>query len=170
MAEEGVRESEAGSDLPPMVLEVRKQAGAAVHYSLSVEGETIASFDLEVAAEKDGAATRLSADLDLDRSALARLAGPDGESFPAVPDSLINIGLSKMLGEMAADIEAGRPLPAMGPAQLAGWNAPGAAERRATGEQSQAAAAAPTIPQPTASAAPMVDPDAEARKYLNGGN
>lgn len=171
MAEEGVRESDPTSDLPMMTLTVTKEQGSAVHYVLTLEGKQLASLDLEVAPAKGGAASQLSADLELDQRALARLGTPEGDGFIPLPDPIVNIGVAKMLGEMAAEIEAGNPLPAFGPAQLAGWDhkLPSPAERQAMSEEMQAAAAAPTPPQVTGSTAPMVDPNEEARKYLKGG-
>lgn len=169
MAEEGVRETEAGSDSAPLTLEVRKKYGKAVHYVLRLEDKEVASFDLLVSAEQGGEATRVGADIELDQAALRKLAGADGEHFPVVPDSLLNIGLSKMLGEMASDIEAGRPLPALGPAEMAGWNMslPSVAERKAIAEAQQDAAVAPTPIVPTGSVEPMVDPNAAAHNYLH---
>ena len=169
MAEEGVRETEAGSDTAPLTLEVSKKYGKEVHYRLTVEGKQVASFDLFVAAEKGGEASRVSADIDLDQAALRTLAGPDGEHLPVVPDSLLNIGLSKMLGEMAAAIEEGRSLPAMGPMDMAGWNRslPSVAERKAAAKAQQEAAYAPTPIEVTGSTEPMVDPNAAAHNYLH---
>ncbi|HEX8263308.1 MAG TPA: hypothetical protein VF547_10590, partial [Allosphingosinicella sp.] len=140
MATEGVVEREAEPGAPPVTFEVRKEPGKAVHYLLRIDGKVAGSVDLAVAPDKDGAASRLSADIELDQAALRKLAGDGPEEFPTVPDALLDIAAGQMLGEMAARIEAGTPLEPFGPDDMAAWqgHAPGAAEREAT----QAAAAA----------------------------
>ena len=173
MAPEGVREGADETEGPAMTLEVRKDEGKAVHYALSVDGRTIGSLDFTVIPDKGGSATRLAADVEVDQPALARQFGdPDakGDYVPA-PEAMVNLAVAGMLAEIAADIEAGRPLPTFEADDLASGDAriPSAGERREMREEMQEAAAAPTPPQSLGSTAPSVDPNAEARKYLNGG-
>lgn len=117
MAQEGVqvRAAELG---PPMTFEVRKERGRAVRYLLRLDGKVAGSIALKVAPDKDGAASRLSGDLDLDRKVLAAL-GPS--PLDSMPDALLELALSQQLGEMAAQIEAGTPLEPFSPEELEIW-------------------------------------------------
>jgi hypothetical protein len=117
MAQEGVqvRPAELG---PPMTFEVRKERGKALHYLLRLDGKLAGSIDLNVAPDKDGAASKLSGDVELDRKVLAAL-GPS--PLDSMPDSLLDLALAGQLGELAAQIEAGTPLEPFGPEDLAIW-------------------------------------------------
>lgn len=125
MAQEGVQTRPADSG-PLMTFEVRKERGKAIHYVLKVDGKVAGSIDLMVAPDRDGAATRLSGDVELDRKVLATL-GPS--PLDNMPDSLLDLGLAGRLGELATQIEAGTPLEQVSPEDLAIWN-----ENRAAGE------------------------------------
>ncbi|HYI41626.1 MAG TPA: hypothetical protein VE053_15060 [Allosphingosinicella sp.] len=173
MAPEVTRVIPAENDGPPMTLEVRKDAGKAVHFALSVEGRTIGSVDLSVTPDQGGAASRLAADVELDQAALAKRFGdPDatGEWVPA-PEALVNLTVGQMLGELARDIEAGKSLKMFDSGDLAGLRSrmgnsgPGGEMR----EEMRDTAPAPMKAQPFGSTKPMVDPNAEARKNINGG-
>lgn len=117
MAREGVqvRPAELG---PPMTLEVRMERGKAIHYVLKLDGKVAGSIDLNVAPDKDGTASRLSGDVEIDRKVLATL-GPS--PLDSMPDSLLDLGLAGMLGEMAVQIEAGTPLEPLRPEDLEIW-------------------------------------------------
>ena len=117
MAQEGVqvRPAELG---PPMTFEVRKERGKAIHYLLKLDGKLAGTIDLNVAPDKDGAASRLSGDVELDRKVLAAL-GPS--PLDSMPDSLLDLALAGQLGEMAAQIQAGTPLEPLRPEDLEIW-------------------------------------------------
>ena len=118
MAQEGVqvRPAELG---PPMTFEVRKERGKAIRYVLRLDGKVAGSIDLTVAPDKDGAASRLSGDVELDRKVLAAL-GPS--PLDSMPDPLLDLALAGQLGEMAAMIEAGTPLEPVRPDDLKIWS------------------------------------------------
>lgn len=167
ITEEGVRERAAEAGAPAMVFAVTKEPGKAVHYLLTIDGKVAGSVDLAVAPEEGGAASRLSAEIELDQAALKTLidsAGPN--DFFAMPDALINAAAGQALAEMARKIEADLPLEPWGPEDLAGWNSHGGHSHEEGGEMHAGAEAAPG---PLGSTEPMVDPNAEAEKYLKGG-
>lgn len=118
MAQEGVqvRPAELG---PPMTFEVRKERGKAIHYVLRLDGKVAGSIALNVTPDKDGAASRLSGDVELDRKMLAAL-GPS--PLDSMPDPLLDLALAGQLGEMAAMIEAGTPLQPIVPDDLKIWS------------------------------------------------
>ncbi|HEX9963640.1 MAG TPA: hypothetical protein VGB04_01500 [Allosphingosinicella sp.] len=172
MAPEGIRQAPLSSDLPAMKLEVRKEQGEAVHYILTMDGKQIGRLDLAVAGQKDGKSSTLAADIDVDQRALAKLMDPEtGDQFVPAPDMMINLTMNEVLGELAADIEAGRALPTMGPLSMSAWSnrLPTLGEAKAVREEMQEAASRPTAPVPTASAKPMVDPNEAAKAYMRGG-
>lgn len=117
MAPEGVqvRPAELG---PPMTFEVRKERGKAIHYVLKLGRKVAGSVDLNVAPDKDGSASRLSGDVELDRTVLAAL-GPS--PLDSMPDPLLDLALAGLLGEMADRIAAGTPLEPFGPEDLSIW-------------------------------------------------
>ena len=171
MAPEGIRETPPDGEMPRMKIEVRKDQGKSVAYIVSIEGKQVGRLDLAVAGEKDGKSTRLGADIDVDQRAIARLGDPTtADQYVPAPEMMVNMALSQVLGELAADIEAGRALPVIGPLSMSAWSnrLPSLNEQKAVREEMQEAASRPTEPVPTASAKPMVDPNASAKAYLNG--
>lgn len=159
MSEEGVMERGAEEGSPAMRFEVKKEPGKAVHYIFAIDGKTVGTVDLGVAPDKDGTASRLTADFELDQSALRKLDPGGPQDLPNLPKGLITIALSEQLGEMAAKIEAGTPLERIGPDRLDAWNGRGSG-----GGETQETASGPL-----GSTEPMVDPNEAARNYLNGG-
>ena len=162
MTPEGVLEGGGEEGAPAMRFEVRKEPGKAVHYLMTVDGKIVGSVDLGVEPDKDGAASLLTADFELDQAALKKLdpGGPD--DLPNMPRGLIAIAVSQQLGEMADKIEAGIPLESFDPDDLELWRPRGSAggERQASAD---------TATGPLGSTEPMVDPNEAARNYLNGG-
>jgi hypothetical protein len=179
MSPEGVqhRDPESG---PPMSFEVTKEPGKAVHWVLKIEGKVAGSVDLAVAPDKEGSASRLSADIDFDRTALRKVM-PGGEEVLAMPDAVFNVAALGLLGELAQKIEAGIPLDSFSPDDLAAWEGPRqSGDGEATGQTLQGADVSPkpirpdiSIEprpiQPTASTDPMLDPNESASNYLKGG-
>lgn len=166
---EGVQERGGVEGEPAVRFEVRKEPGKAVHYLLTIDGKVAGSVDLAVAPEGDGAASRLSAEIELDQAALKKMIAEDGPNdFFTMPDALINAAAGQALAEMAAKIEAGTPLDQWGPDELAGWNSHGG-HGHSEGEGMSILSASEAATRPTASTEPMLDPNAEAEKYLKGG-
>jgi hypothetical protein len=159
MSQEGVLERGAEEGSPAMRFEVKKEPGKAVHYILAIDGKTVGTVDLAVASEKDGAASLLTADFELDQAALKKLNKDGPDELPNMPRGLLTLALSQQLGEMAAKIEAGAPLETFGPDDLGVWRSRGSG-----GGETQETASGPL-----GSTEPMVDPNEAARNYLNGG-
>lgn len=159
MTPEGVLERGAEEGSPAMRFEVRKEPGKAVHYLLAIDGRTVGSVDLGVAPDKDGAASLLTADFELDQAALKKLNTDGPDELPNMPRGLLVMALSQQLGEMAAKIEAGTPLETFGADDLGVWRSRGSA-----GGETPVTASGPL-----GSTEPMVDPNEAARNYLNGG-
>jgi hypothetical protein len=119
-----------------------------------------------------GAETRLTGDIDVDqdllRASLRKKHGSDA-ALPNIPDFAFKMLMQKLLSEAANDIEHGEPLSgarrslAMASEPQEASTDP--AERRYQEEWKQRQAT-----QPISNAEPMVDPDADARKYLSGGS
>jgi hypothetical protein len=173
IAAAGVKESPPEKDGPRVKIEVSKDAGTAMHFRLSSDGKTVGSLDLTVIPDQGGKASRLAADVDVDQRAMAKvLLDADAEDYVPAPPAVVKLAVNKMLGELARDIEAGKALPTFDMSDVKSWNAQMVDAGRAGGmrEEMQRQAAAPTAPVPLGTTAPAIDPNAEARKYLNGGH
>ena len=114
------------------------------------------------AGQKDGAATLVSGDIEMDRKVVrAAFADQPGTDFADAPDLALKLGMKQMLAEAAKKIEAGEPI---GDADfnlrevIAREQRMSGAERREEERQRQEQAAAP-----------MLDPNQAARDYLKGG-
>jgi hypothetical protein len=118
-----------------------------------------------------GAETLLTGDIDVDqdllRASMRKKHGSD-VALPNIPDFAFKMIMQKLLTEAANDIEHGEPLSGAS-RSLAMAREPQEStdptERRFEEEWKQREAT-----RPVSNAAPMVDPDADARKYLNGGS
>jgi hypothetical protein len=162
MSPEGLQQGGRENGGPPMTFEVRKEPGRAVHYVLKIDGKVAGSIDFDIAPEQGGAASRLSADIDLDRAALRKVM-PGGDEVLRMPDAVFNLAAQGVLGEMAKKIEAGTPLEGFGPEDLAAWQA------HPSGGAGQGMSGELPVAGPLGSTEPMVDPNAAARNYLKGG-
>jgi len=169
ISDAGVRETPPFSDGPQMKIEVHKDDGTAMHFRLSSDGKTVGSLDLTVIPDQGGKASRLAADFEVDQPAIARMLGDkESQNYVPAPPILVNLAVNRMLGEIARNVEAGKPLGHFEIADVRSWKEQMADADRASEmrEEMQHEAAAPTAPDGTK---PAVDPNAEARKYLHGG-
>ena len=124
------------------------------------------------AAGEGGTQTRLTAELNLDTSALGDAFETDGGiALSLLQDRVVDASFARFMDEVVDDLEAGRPLR---PLRASDMGVRQSAEarleanprmRRARAEAQQRAAS-----RPMSDARPMVDPNRAADRYLNGGD
>lgn len=147
---------------------VAKTRGESIRYEILLDDRPVVTADLDFAPAEDGRATRMTAELEIDAYELgSAFETQAGVALSMIPDSYIDRQFASFLDDMVKDIEAGRPLPALGLARSgfkrSGSDSPDVATRRYQAESNRRAASRPAM-----DAAPMVDPDRSARQYLNG--
>ncbi|HEY0413994.1 MAG TPA: hypothetical protein VGD66_12730 [Allosphingosinicella sp.] len=148
---------------------VRKVEGRSIVLEALMGGKSVVRMELDFAPKAGGAATHMTADLDIDKAAIDQLDPAGHHELSHVPDFVIDTAFAKWMESNVKEIEAGRPLVpfdvASAPFQSrTAASDPGAAvaERRWEAESAQRRAVAPT-----ASARPMSDPNAAADRYLH---
>lgn len=114
--------------------------------------------------QNGGAETLVTADVAVDQAVMREaFAGTPQEKLSQVPDLAYRVGMQRMLKEWAERIEDGLPLAEGAESWMEPEHEPSpamAAQERRWEEQERRQAATK----------PMVDPGADARKYLNGSN
>jgi hypothetical protein len=118
-----------------------------------------------------GAETRLTGDIEVDQDTLrAGMRKRSGEdvALPNIPSFAFKMVMQKLLTEAANHIEHGEPLDgarhSLAMASRPQNDSTDPSERRFQAEWKQRQATAPST-----TGAPMLDPDADARKYMSGG-
>lgn len=168
LGDEGESEAPAGDFPERMTQRVAKVPNESIRYEVVLDGNTIFEIDVNFEPVEGGAATRVTAEMDLDKLALGGLIETEaGVALALVPDSFFDSRFAEMMGEMTSDVEAGRSLAFAGLGESGvQWRHDGGTSvsaRRAQAESAQRRAAAPMVrPEP------MVDPNRAARDYLNG--
>ncbi len=147
---------------------VEKTRGEAIRYEILLDDRPVVTADLAFAPAEEGRATRMTAELEIDAYEIgSAFETRAGVALSMIPDSYIDRQFASFLDDMVKDIEAGRPLPALG-LERSGFkrsrsDSVDVQTRRYEAEANRRAAS-----RPMTDAAPMVDPDRSARQYLNG--
>ncbi|HKX91852.1 MAG TPA: hypothetical protein VJM15_05430 [Sphingomicrobium sp.] len=144
------------------VTTIDRDPGKSLDLKVMIEGKQAVRMRFGVEPANGGADTRLTGDIDVDQAVLResiREQGGDDAKLPAIPSFAFDMAMKKVVAEIGKKIEAGEPL---------------------GGSRSTLAMATSPDPSPSASESrweqrrrqeaatrPMVDPDADARKYLN---
>jgi hypothetical protein len=171
LAQEGIVTPPGQSGPGPRVsFKVEKVTGQSIHYEIQFDRRPVVEADLTFApAGEDGRQTRMTAELDIDGFELGSAFQTEaGVALSMVPDRLIDMQFASFMDDMVRDIEAGRPLPALGTSRMGVRSAGDRVEtdpdrRRRRAEARQRAAA-----RPMTDARPMVDPNRAADRYLDG--
>lgn len=133
---------------------------------LFFDGKQGAEADMDFVPQNDGKNTLVIAKVHGDRAVLrTALAGTDKARLAYAPDWMLNLTMRPVLRQLAQQVEdgetGGNAFQDWTPADSeANW------EARLTPEQREAVAAG----QQYEATRPVVDPNADARTYLNGGN
>ncbi len=145
---------------------ISKTRGEAIRYEILLDDRPVVTADLTFAPAEEGRATRLTAELDIDAFELgAAYQTEAGIALSLVPGSFIDARFAAFMEDMAKDVEAGRPLPALR-ADRAGIrrsdhaDASRPARMRAARQDQQEAV------RPMMRPRPMVDPDRVARDQV----
>lgn len=159
------------SDTPELLARVEKEENREIQFEVLADGNQVVSVTLNFAPAQGGAATRVTAELDIDQSKLRSLEafGSAKEAIlPAdVPEPLIDMAFNRVMQDMVDDVEAGRPLE-LGASSADAWESTGGTSRSES--RSRAAEAQRAASRPMTRPAPMVDPNQAARDYMDGGN
>ena len=142
---------------------VTKVGGESIDYQVQLDDQVVAEAELSFAsAGEDGRQTRMTAEADLDEDVLgSALEMEAGMALSMLSDRIIDREFAKVMGRLAGEVEARRPLTRIGmdPAGL----------RRAKAQFGVGAgdfsSARHDAGRPMARAAPMVDPDRVAADY-----
>ncbi len=155
---------------PRISFKVEKVTGQSIHYEVQFDSKPVVTADLNFAAAgDDGRQTRMTAELDIDTSALGPEFQTDrGVALSMLQERFIDAEFARFMDTMVAEVEAGHPLPPLGTHSLGVREVSNGMEadpglRRARAEARQRAAA-----RPMNDARPMVDPGRAANRYLNG--
>ena len=169
LAAEGSRSESAGDGSGrTATIRVEKTRGESIHYEILLDDRPVVTADLAFAAAEEGRATRMTAELDIDAYELgSAFETQAGVALSLIPDSFIDRQFASFLDDMVKDVEAGRPLPALGLArsgiQRSGSDSTNVTTRRLHAEAQRRAAS-----RPVTDAAPMLDPTQAARDHVNG--
>ena len=158
------------ADTPELTARVVKSEGSEIRYEVTSEGKEVVSVVLGFEEAKGGAATRVTAELDIDQPqlrALAAFGGAEEQILPAnMPEPLIDMAFQHLMQQMTDDVEAGRPIEALGSGGERAWRTTrpeGASANRSQARMRQHEAA-----RPMNRAAPTMDPNEAARAYREG--
>jgi hypothetical protein len=140
---------------------IERVPGKSLDLKVVIEGKQALRLTFGIEPENGGSDTRLSADIDVDqevlRASIRKTAGGD-VAMPTMPSFAFDLAMQKMLKGIAAKLERGEPL-GSGRHALAMAN-PSSGMEGGWGERDF------ERPISTSSAAPMVDPNAAAERYL----
>ena len=157
---------------PRISLVINKVDGQSIHYEIRFDQRPAVVADLTFAAAgEDGRQTRLTAELNLDTSALGEEFQTEGGiALSLLQERVIDGQFAQLMDHMADDIEAGRPLSPLRASDMGVREASARMDSdprviRARAEANQRAAS-----RPMNNARPMVDPNRAADHYLNGGD
>lgn len=169
LAPEGSRTSPAGEGIDrTATVRVEKTRGEAIRYEILLDDRPVVTADLAFAPAEEGRATRMTAEIDIDAFELgSAFETQAGVALSLIPDSYIDRQFASFLDDMVKDVEAGRPLPALGLAR-SGIKRSGSESTNVTTRRIQAEANRRAASRPVADAAPMVDPTRAARDHVNG--
>jgi len=160
--------AQPGADGAPSVTRrVVKVPGESIQLEYLLDNRPVLDVELNFEPGAQGRGTRLTAEFDVDAYELgAAFETEAGLALSMVPDSYLDAQFANFMGDMADDIEAGRPLPPLG-LQESGLQPKRTASsvegRRSQARSEQRAASAPMV-RPR----PMVDPDQAARAHIRG--
>ncbi|MEA3046967.1 MAG: hypothetical protein QOJ53_1299 [Sphingomonadales bacterium] len=166
---EGVASEEAaGEGRRRISRRIDKELGEAIHYEILIDDRPVLDVDLHFAPGPDGRGTRMTAEFDMDAYELGSTYETSaGLALSMVPEGYIDQQFARFMDDMADDVEAGRPLPplSLGRAGMrrASTTPTSLSERRYQAERDRREAAAPMN-----RARPMVDPNRDAERHLNG--
>ena len=160
--------SEPGVEgLPAATLRIAKKDGRSITYARLFDDRAALTAEFDFApAGASGEATRMTAEVDVDISALpAMMETEGGIALSVLPDRIVDEHFADWLDDMVDEVEAGRPLvrPSADSLGLRRRDSADVDERRMEARRTQRQAA-----QPMARATPMVDPNAAARAHREG--
>lgn len=145
---------------------VSKTPGEEVRIEFVVDNAALATMEIEFAPEGP-AATRVAAEVDIDAAAFAALtdSGPgDSMAFMAMGDGIIDMAFAQTMAEMVQDVERGQRLSSFALLTRSWGNGNSHVQSRAN----QSGDYRGEHIRPDASARPMVDPSAAARRHREG--
>jgi len=159
------------ADTPELVASIAKEPNREIRFEVLADGDEVVGVTLNFEPAEGGAATRVTAELDIDQRQMRTLeafGAAKGAILPPgdVPEPVIDMAFNHLMQEMVSDVEAGRPLDFGGSSGRA-WQSAGAPSRSEAREQ--AAMQQRQAVRPMNRPAPMVDPNQAARNYLEGG-
>ena len=168
LGEEGEIAQPAEEGAPSVTRRVVKVPGESIQLEYLLDNRPVLDVELNFEPGAEGRGTRLTAEFDVDAYELgAAFETEAGIALSMVPDSYLDAQFANFMGDMADDIEAGRPLPPLGlqdsGLQRKRTTASSVEGRRSQARMEQRAASAPMV-RPR----PMVDPDQAARDHVRG--
>jgi hypothetical protein len=149
------------------VTTVERIPGKSLDLNVTIDGKQAAHMHFGVEPAKGGTATRLTGDLDMDRAVIAESIRKHrgNVSTPMPPAFALRMAMARIVDDIGRKIEAGEGLGGSNSSLAMAAN-PGSdweqVRDRYELERNQRRSTSPT-----ASAAPMVNPDAAAQGYLN---
>ena len=150
------------------VTTVERVENKSLDLKTSIDGKQAMHIRFGFEPGKSANETRLTGDWEIDQQVLRDAVKKEGGevAMPNIPEFALNMAMNKLLGEMAAKIDAGEALDTSSHSSLAITSSPqylpaSDSERRWRDAYAQRQATAPT-----GSAAPMMDPDAAARNFM----
>jgi|SRR6185369_14014232 len=158
----GTTSFEGGTPMPYQ-LKVDRSPDERLLVTLYFDGREGASADFRFSPRDDGAATLVTATIHGDHAVLRQaLAGTDKARLGYAPDWMLNLAARPLLRQLAEQIEQGQSADAALPGfqSQADWESSLPPDQQKKVQQWR---------QYDASR-PMTDPDADAQRYLNGGN
>jgi len=154
----GTTSFEGGTPMPYQ-LKVDRTPDERLLVTLYFDGREGAAADFRFAPKDDGAATLITATIHGDHSVLRQaLAGTDKARLGYAPDWMLNLAARPLLRQLAEQIEQGQPATMPGYQSEADWESSLPPEKQEQVQQWR---------QYDASR-PMVDPDADAQRSMNG--
>jgi|GraSoiStandDraft_59_1057299.scaffolds.fasta_scaffold53765_4 hypothetical protein len=157
---------------PRISFRVAKVEGRSIHYEIQFDQRPAVQADLTFAAAgEDGRQTRLTAELDVDTSALGTSFQTEGGiALSMLQDRVIDAEFARMMNRAVDNIEAGRPLQALRASDLGVREASSRAATDPRVLRARAEARQQAASRPMNDARPMVDPNRAADHYLSGGD
>ena len=168
LAQEGEISEPATEGMPSLTRRIVKVRGESITVEFLFNDRPAVEAELHFEPGPEGRGTRMTAEFDVDPQEFGSAFETEaGVALALVPDSFIDNQFAQFMGEMADDVEAGRPLAPLGlddfGVRRESQSGSSVASRRREAELSQRDAVAPTM-----RARPMVDPNAAARAHVSG--
>jgi hypothetical protein len=149
---------------------VDKASPSVLDVATKFDGKTATSVHFTFTPQDGGKATMVDADVSVDRAVMqAGLAGAPKEALANLPESAFAAGMQRVMAKYANRIESGMPLNNANEGWMTGGGDPPPEFYEGMSEEQKAEIHQHDQEQrEDAATAPMVDPEAASRAYLNG--